>query len=118
MRSLARDLGDAVGTGAYLSSLSRIAVGPLAIDAGLEPERLLAMGERWIESLLPLDLPLQAWPVVRLASTDVDAVRHGMSIAARESAASRYRLLDERGQLVAWAELKDGRLQPRAVFEA
>jgi tRNA pseudouridine55 synthase len=117
IRSLASDLGQTVGCGAYLSSLTRIAVGPLTIDAALEPERLVAMGERWTDWLLPLDLPLQTWPAITLPSTQKDAVRHGMSLAAPESPVPRYRLLDERGQLVAWAELKDGRLQPRAVFE-
>ncbi|HEY9286967.1 MAG TPA: tRNA pseudouridine(55) synthase TruB, partial [Candidatus Dormibacteraeota bacterium] len=118
IRSLAHDMGQAVGCGAYLSSLTRTAVGPLSMDTGLEPERLLAMGERWTDCLLPIDLPLQTWPAITLRSTEVDAVRHGMSLAAPESAASRYRFLDDHGQLVAWAELKDGRLQPRAVFEA
>ena len=118
IRSLAHDLGQAVGCGGYLSSLTRIAVGPLEIQAALEPERLVALGEKWTDSLLALDLPLRTWPAITLPSTEVDAVRHGMGVAAPESAGSRYRLLDEQGELVAWAELKDGRLQPRAVFEA
>lgn len=116
IRSLAQDLGKAVGPGAYVSSLTRTAVGPLTVQTALEPSALTAMGERWAEAMLPLDLPLRMWPAVTLGPGDLEAVRHGMSITAPESAASRYRLVDDVGALVAWAELEDGRLHPRAVF--
>lgn len=118
IRSLARDLGRALGVGGYLSSLRRIAIGPLTVEAAIAPEELFAMGENWTEALLPLDLPLRAWPAVTLGPNDVEAVRHGMSVGAPDSAASRFRLLDGDGQLVAWAERQEDRLQPRAVFDA
>lgn len=116
IRSLARDLGEAVGVGAYLSSLTRSAIGPLTVDAAIEAEDLLEMGERWKDVLLPLDLPLRAWPALTLQPNEIEAVRHGMSLRAPESAGARYRLLDGDGELVAWAELQDGQLRPRAVF--
>ena len=116
IRSLARDLGEAVGVGAYLSSLTRSAIGPLTVDAAIEAEDLLEMGERWKDVLLPLDLPLRAWPALTLQPNEIEAVRHGMSLRVPESAGARYRLLDGDGELVAWAELQDGQLRPRAVF--
>ena len=118
MRSLAQDLGKAVGPGAYLSSLTRIAIGPLTIGEAIEPQRLAAMGERWTETLLPLDLPLRTWPAVTLPPHDVDAVRHGMSVALEDATGPRYRLLDGDGLLVAWADVENGLLRPRAVFDA
>lgn len=117
VRSLARDLGEALGCGAYLSGLTRTAVGPLELSSAITAEQLIAMGPEWTTALLPMDLPLQSWPAVHLDPTAAEAVRRGRGIPAPESAVARYRLLDEAGQLIGWGVVEGQRLQPRAVFE-
>ena len=116
VRSLARDLGVALGTGAYLGSLTRLRVGPLELDTAISPDRLVEMGEEWVKALLPMDLPLRAWPSVTLDAPGVAALRQGRAVAAPPLATGRYRMVDAEGRLIAWAEVHDGRLQPRAVF--
>ena len=118
VRSLAQDLGSALGCGAYLSALTRLAVGPLTLDTAIPLASLKAMGEDWASRLLPMDLPLRGWPALTLDRDSVEAVRHGRRVPVPASAQGRYRMLDADGQLVAWGDADGGNLQPRAVFDA
>ena len=44
VRSIARDLGDTLGVGGYLTVLRRTRVGPFGVDEAVTPERLTAEG--------------------------------------------------------------------------
>jgi len=117
VRSLAHDLGSALGTGAYLSGLTRSAVGPLSVDDAVSMATLTAAGEEWTRWLLPMDLPLRNWPAVALDAAGVVAVRRGQAVPAPNSTTGRYRLLGPDGDLLAWGEADASmRIQPRAVF--
>ena len=117
VRSLAHDLGSNLGTGAYLSGLTRSAVGPLSLADAVSKATLTAAGEGWTRWLLPMDLPLRNWPAVALDAAGVVAVRRGQAIPAPSTAAGRYRLLGPDGDLLAWGEADATmRIQPRAVF--
>jgi len=117
VRSLAHDLGSALGTGAYLSGLTRIAVGPLSVDDAVPVATLASAGEGWTRWLLPMDLPLRDWPAVTLDDAGALAVRRGQAVPAPDTTAGRYRLLGPDGDLLAWGEADaTGRIQPRAVF--
>jgi len=67
IRTLAEDIGEALGCGAHLSALRRTGSGPLTLDGAFTLEQLAAMseGER-DERLLLADTLLADWPVVRL----------------------------------------------------
>ena len=117
VRSLAHDLGSALGTGAYLSGLTRIAVGPLSVDDAVPVATLASAGVGWTRWLLPMDLPLRDWPAVTLDDAGALAVRRGQAVPAPDTTAGRYRLLGPDGDLLAWGEADaTGRIQPRAVF--
>src|SRR5438105_13045196 len=119
VRSLAYDLGSALGTGAYLSGLTRTAVGPLTIADAVPMATLTAAGEGWTRWLLPMDLPLRSWPAVALDAAGAAAVRRGQAVPAPDTRGGRYRLLGPDGELVAWGEADaTRRIQPRAVFSA
>lgn len=118
VRSLAHDLGIALGCGAYLSALTRLAVGPLRLETAIPLASLTEMGETWSDQLLPMDLPLRDWPALTLDLEAVTAVRRGQPVAAPAGASGRYRLLDRGGQLVAWGEADGAQVRPRAVFDA
>lgn len=116
VRSLAHDLGSALGTGAYLSGLKRTAVGPLTVDEAVPMATLTAAGEGWTRWLLPMDLPLRNWPAVALDAAGVVAVRRGQAVPSPNTT-GRYRLLGPDGDLLAWGEADATmRIQPRAVF--
>lgn len=117
VRSLAHDLGVALGCGAYLSGLTRSAVGPLTLADAVPLATLAAAGEGWTGWLLPMDLPLRDWPAVALDATAAQAIRRGQAVPAPNATAGRYRLLGPDGDLLAWGEVDDTqRIQPRAVF--
>jgi tRNA pseudouridine55 synthase len=117
VRSLAHDLGSALGTGAYLSGLTRTAVGPLTVSDAMPMATLTVAGEGWTRWLLPMDLPMRTWPAVALDAAGVAAVRHGRAVPAPNSTAGRYRLLGPDGDLLAWGEADASmQIQPRAVF--
>jgi tRNA pseudouridine55 synthase len=117
VRSLAQDLGVALGCGAYLSGLIRTALGPLTVADAVPMATLAAAGEGWTRWLLPMDLPLHNWPAVELDAAGAAAVRRGQAVPAPNSTAGRYRLLGPDGELLAWGEADaTRRIQPRAVF--
>src|SRR4029077_477914 len=117
VRSLVHDLGVALGCGAYLSGLTRTAVGPMLLTDAVPMATLAAAGEGWTRWLLPMDLPLHDWPAVPLDAAGAAAVRQGRAVAAPDSRAGRYRLLGPDGELLAWGEADaTRRIQPRAVF--
>lgn len=117
VRSLAHDLGAALGTGGYLSGLTRTAVGPLSVRDAVPMATLTAAGEGWTRWLLPMDLPMRSWPAVALDAAGVVAVRRGQAVPSPSSTGGRYRLLGPDGDLLAWGEADATmRIQPRAVF--
>jgi len=117
VRSLAHDLGAALGCGAYLSGLTRTAVGPLTLADAAAMATLTEAGETWTRWLLPMDLPLRGWPVIALDAAGAAAIRRGQTVDAPSAASGRCRVLDADGHLLAWGEVDiNRRLQPRAVF--
>ena len=118
VRSLAHDIGARLGCGAYLAALVRTAFGPLRLSEAASVQALVDAGPAWDRWLLPMDLPLRDWPAVTLEDRRVVAIRHGRSIPTPEaSTPGRYRLLDRRGELLAWGTVDSARIfQPRAVF--
>ena len=120
VRSLARDLGEALGVGAHLTALRRTEIGQFTVEHsvdgtelrnGISPERV---SECWIspaEALAHLEaVDVSADDARQLAMgqwIETEAtVQEGEPIAVREE-----------GRLVAVAVLEDGWLRPRKVFD-
>jgi tRNA pseudouridine55 synthase len=67
IRTLAEDIGEALGCGAHLSGLRRLASGPYHVDQAitLTDAELLSEAER-LQRLLPVESPLQGWQPLAL----------------------------------------------------
>ena len=109
LRSLARDVGAALGCGGHLIALERTVVGPFALADAVAPEAVSAAAVRDGATL-----------VGDLARRDLDAaeraaVAHGRPIAVAEPAADRVALFAE-GMLLAVAEREGDVLKPRVVL--
>jgi len=88
IRTLAEDLGKALGVGAHLAALRRLAVGKLRVEGGVTLDELEAADEpRRRRFLLPPDALLDHLPEVRLGSDDERRVRRGQP--ARVAGAAR-----------------------------
>jgi tRNA pseudouridine55 synthase len=67
IRTLAEEIGEALGCGAHLSALRRTASGALSLEGACTLEQLGAMTEAERDDRLrPADALLEDWPVVRL----------------------------------------------------
>jgi tRNA pseudouridine55 synthase len=126
IRALARDLGERLGTGAYLGALRRTAAGPFgeADVLSLDTVRLAAAtGPRPLAELLrPIDTGLEPFPEIVLTADETEAVARGQFIRPASGVvggAERYRLRTPDGTLAAIAiEAPGGRLAPDKVLIA
>ena len=79
IRTLAEDIGAALGCGAHLSGLRRTGSGPLTLEAAFTLEQLAAMTEDQRDAALQAtDMLLTDWPVVRLDSEDAGRFLSGV----------------------------------------
>jgi tRNA pseudouridine55 synthase len=114
VRSLAHDLGEALGMGATLASLRRTRAGSFGLEDAVSAEVLVAGDRASVEDrVVPLERLLPDWPVVALSAADATRARRGLdvSIPAGGAPPGRARLLDDRGQLLGL-----GTPSPRAGF--
>ncbi len=130
VRSLARDLGNQLGCGAYLGALTRTASGPFSIEQAhsLEHVRHEFAAGHVEDLLLAPDTGLDHLPMLRLSAQDREAIARGQIIrlrgqlaapldpAAMPGPADLVRILDEDGKLVAMGHISEGRLYPDKVF--
>lgn len=122
VRSLAHDLGQALGTGAVLDALRRTRSGAFTVDEAVPFADLVQDSrEALAERLLPMDALLPEVPAVTLSTDEVRRVRHGMDVplpAGWASPPPLARLLDEQARLVALAVRGDrpGFLHPSVVL--
>jgi tRNA pseudouridine55 synthase len=103
IRSIAHDLGAALGTGGHLIELRRTASGPFTIDQAipLETFEAAARADQWHPHLRAIDEALSDWPLVTLAEPDRIRALNGAPIFTLQQAGSRCRAHAEDGQLIA-----------------
>ncbi len=110
LRSIAHDLGQAMGCGAHLQELRRTASGEFTIDHArtLAQLEMLAAEERIIDALVPAADLLPAVPAVYVDEPVVAQIRNGRNFPAspfRSQPASRLvKAITRAGQLVAIGE--------------
>jgi tRNA pseudouridine55 synthase len=79
IRTLAEDIGAALGCGAHLSALRRTGSGALSLAGALTLEQLEAMSESERDAaLMDADAMLADWPVVRLDTEDAGRFLTGL----------------------------------------
>jgi tRNA pseudouridine55 synthase len=130
IRSLAHDLGQALGCGGHLAALERTRVGPFSVDSAVSPpelERWFATGD-WREMVLPLDCGLTELPAITLHIEDEKDIRHGQAVRIDEERLTGaavedgrlHRAYAEDGGLVAVVayEGATGLWWPRKVFDS
>jgi tRNA pseudouridine55 synthase len=124
IRAIARDLGSALGSGAYLAALTRTASGPFRLEDAVPLDRVraeLANG-RAADLLLPPDTGLDAIPRLELAGAALDALARGQVVGLSNVVTSEQdalvRVIDAEGRLAAMGRVKGRRLFPDKVFLA
>ncbi len=121
VRTLAADLGAALGVPAHLAALRRTEAGGFSLEGALglaEIEALAATGKAGREALRARLVPAVdalAFPVVEVDAPRARAVAQGKQITAPGEDGLR-RVLGPGGRLLAVAELRDGQLRPIRVM--
>ena len=110
MRSIAHDVGQALGCGAHLTELRRLASGEFKIEQARTLEQLeaLATEERLVDAFVPADQLLPAFPNVYVDDLTAAQVRNGRNFPAspfRGGPPSKYvKAVTRTGSLVAIGE--------------
>lgn len=92
IRTLAEDIGAALGCGAHLAALRRTGSGSLRVDDAITIEALAALTEpERAARLRPVDVLLAGWPEVRLADDEAGRFLTGLRrrVALADAAAVR-----------------------------
>lgn len=120
VRSLANDLGQALGTGAHLVGLRRTKSGRFTLRDAVPLRRLKEAFDAgdWYQYLIPAADALGDWPMVELDADQVELIRHGHRVPAQPGSKGWARGVSEQGDLVALLEHDDetNEWQPRKVF--
>jgi tRNA pseudouridine55 synthase len=124
VRSLANDLGEKLGTGAYLVGLRRTKSGRFSLRDATPLRKLQEAfhAGNWYQYLIPAAEALADWPAIELSPDEVEDVRHGHRVkAAAEAQPGMVRGVSTQGELVALMDMVTGedgspQWQPKKVF--
>jgi tRNA pseudouridine55 synthase len=120
IRSLGRDLAQALGTVGHLSALRRTAVGPFREEAAISLPKLEALGHipPLLGALAPVATALDDIPALALTEAQADRLRQGQPVLLTRDAPSSGALLraELEGRLVALVRKDGASFQPVRVF--
>lgn len=110
VRSIARDLGTALGSAGHVTALRRTRVGPFDVD------QAVALDEVTADHLLSLgEAAGDVLPTVTLDGPDAAAVLHGSRLPCERPEPTTVALLDPHGELVSVASCDEGRWRHHMV---
>jgi tRNA pseudouridine55 synthase len=126
VRSLARDLGRALGCFGHVSALRRAAVGQFTPETMISLEQLEALCHRaasgegnLADALMPVETALDDIPALAVNRADAARLQRGQAVLLRGRDAPNFRgtvYVTVSGQLLALAELDRGEIVPKRVF--
>ncbi len=122
VRALARDMGRALGSLGHVCALRRTRVGSFGEEQAVrfaELERLGQAGSDLASALLPVESGLAAVPALQVSRADADRLALGQSVLLRGRDAPLLAgmvSVSTQGSLVALAEIEQGALKPRRIF--
>jgi len=126
VRSLARDLGRQLGCFGHVSALRRTAVGSFSPESMISLEQLEAICHRaasgeasLADALLPVETALDDIPALAISRADAARLTRGQAVLLRGRDAPNFRgsvYVTVSGQLLALAELDNGEIVPKRVF--
>ncbi len=114
IRTLAHDLGEAIGCGAYLESLRRTRSGAFDLSQAISPERMM---QEWDRAHFPLEKLLPELPLVELEDPEARRVRHGGQVPVNPRLPDGWCRVFHRGRLVALGETNAGTIRPSIVLD-
>jgi tRNA pseudouridine55 synthase len=120
VRTLATDIGAALGCGGALASLIRTRVGPymLADAVSWDELRTARTGDGLWTRLLPCDSALETLPAVRLDSTNVPKFVHGQTVPSASGPVGHCRVYSPDGVLLGVGSARAETVKPERLLHA
>lgn len=120
VRTLAEDIGRAVGTGAHLAELRRTRAGRFSLLQSVTLEELEKSNDH-ATHLLPLEIAVEHLAIVTLSSMRVEKTKSGLSTRVVDldlTDGEPARMLDERDHLIAigFYDAAEGSVRPKIVL--
>lgn len=127
VRSLVRDIAQALGAEGHVAMLRRLRVGPFSAKESITLDNLADLVHRaaLLEALLPVETALDDIPVLAVTDEDAFRLRQGrplvllprqVELLKPRISASRAVSAMNGGRLVALCEMRAGQLSPTRVF--
>ena len=117
VRTLAAELGEALGCGAHLCALRRTHSGPFTLAQAIPLADVVAQGAAVASArLVGLNDALEDLPFLKVTEAEAARVRHGGLVEVAGQLTGLHRVLEPSGALLAVAEVSRGRLVYRRVF--
>lgn len=122
IRTLAEDIGQALGPGAHLSQLRRTAVGPFVEESAVTLASIETRAQEdvdgLVELLVPMEQALDHWPAVHLTDTTAYYVRQGQPVMVPQAPTRGWvRLFAGEGRFLGIGRiLDDGRVAPKRLI--
>ena len=125
IRSLARDMGRALGTAAHVTSLRRVAVGPFTENHMISLENLAELGHKApggdakTGALLPIETVLDGIPALAIDEEQARRLKLGQSVLLRGAnapIAHEAVLVTCGGKAVDIGTVEQGSLKPKRLF--
>lgn len=120
IRSLAEDIGHALGCGGTVKALRRLEAGQFSIGQARTIEQLTAMSTQDLfQCLIDVDKPLQALPSVQLSDEQAIAIKYGQSVnfpSPPDSGLGTVRMYHAADFLGLGEMLLDGKIAPKKLF--
>jgi tRNA pseudouridine55 synthase len=117
IRTLAEDIGQALGTCATVKTLRRIHTGNFRIEQAISLEELQNMDDQQLlTKLLAVDAPLQSIPAVSLDAYEASCIRQGQKLNLRNNIQGTVRMYCA-NEFLGLGEMQlDGKLAPKKIF--
>ncbi len=110
VRSIAHDLGQLLGCGAYASKLRRTGVGRFRVEDGVSPE------DATVRDILPMATAIEPMPLIRLTDGQLRLVQHGNFLRVDSAPSEKFAALtDEENNVVCVARVVENELHPECV---
>jgi tRNA pseudouridine55 synthase len=125
VRSIARDLGRALGCFGHIAALRRTSAGPFSQDDAISLETLENLSnsdsgqEALLSTVIPVETALDGIPALAISGDDAARLKRGQSILIRGGSAPILKgpvYATSRGVLVALGEAERGEMHPVRVF--
>jgi tRNA pseudouridine55 synthase len=121
VRSLVRDLGEALGCGAHVAELRRLWVDPFREPRMWTLEALEALADRGLRGLdaclLPIEAGMAAWPEVRVDALQARRLGQGQVVEGGFRPAGEVSVVGADGRVLGLGQVDEaGVLRPRRLF--